>query len=118
MGNANAPAGWAAFPEGDPTGEFTATGMTGWTGCNSYRATYSVRESELRLDGLMWTEIGCPTQELFRQEQQMQGALAAVERFEISGDQLALRSEGGQVLIFKQAEDRSPQPLLPRTIGA
>lgn len=87
---------------GDDAGiEFTtATEMTGWTGCNSYASRYSVRQSDLRLDDLMWTEAGCPTQTLFRQEQRMQDSLATVERFEISGGRLTLHSEGGQVLIF------------------
>ena len=60
--------------------------MTGWTGCNSYGARYSVRQSELDLADLTWTEAGCPTQTLFQQEQRMQDSLATVERFEISGE--------------------------------
>ena len=91
----------------------TATDMTGWTGCNSYASRYSVRESELRLDDLIWTEAGCPTQTLFlleqhlgratrfRPHQRMQDSLATVERFEISGGRLTLHSEGGQVLVFE-----------------
>ncbi len=47
-----------------------------------------------------WTEAGCPTRALFRQEQRMQDSLATVERFEVSGERLALHSEGGQVLVF------------------
>ena len=79
----------------------TATDMTGWTGCNSYAAGYSVQQSELRLDDLLWTEAGCPSDALFRQEQRMQDSLATVERFEVSGERLTLHSEGGQVLVFE-----------------
>lgn len=100
LGSADAP---AAVVGGDPTAEFTtAADMTGWTGCNSYGARYSVRESELRLYDLEWTEAGCPSQELFRQEQRMQDLLATVERFEVAGDRLTLHSEGGQVLVFER----------------
>ncbi len=100
LGNADAPAEVGA---GDPTAEFTtAEDMTGWTGCNSYAARYSARESELRLDDLMWTEAGCPSDALFRQEQRMQDLLATVERFEISEEQLTLHSEGEQVLVFER----------------
>ena len=100
LGNADAPAEVAG---GDPTAEFTtATDMTGWTGCNSYGARYSVRDSELRLDDLTWTEAGCPSQALFRQEQRMQDSLATVERFEVLGEQLTLHSEGGQALVFER----------------
>ncbi len=100
LGNADAPTGVVG---GNPTVEFTtATDMTGWTGCNSYGARYSARESELRLDDLTWTEAGCPSQALFQQEQRMQDSLATVERFEVSGEQLTLHSEGRQALVFER----------------
>ena len=90
---------------GDPTAEFTTdTDMTGWTGCNSYGASYSVGESQLRLDELTWTEAGCPTQALFQQEQRMQNLLATVESFEVSDERLTLHSEGGQALVFERVE--------------
>ena len=101
LGNAGAPTEVAS---GNPTAKFTTgTDMTGWTGCNSYGARYSLGESELRLDELAWTEAGCPSQALFRQEQRMQDLLATVERFEVSGQQLTLHSEGGQALVFERA---------------
>ena len=100
LGNADAPTEVVA---GNATAEFTtATDMTGWTGCNSYGARYSVAESELRLDELNWTEAGCPSQALFRQEQRMQDLLATIERFEVSGKQLTVHSEGGQALVFEK----------------
>ena len=100
LGDADAPAGVVG---GDPTAEFTtATDMTGWTGCNAYSARYRVRGSDLRLDDLTWTEAGCPSQALFDQEQRMQDSLATVERFDVSGEQLTLHSEGGQVLVFER----------------
>ena len=101
LGDADAP---AAVVGGEPTAEFTsAAEMTGWTGCNSYGARYRVRGSELRLDDLRWTEAGCPSRALFRQEQRMQDSLATVERFELSGERLTLHGEGGQVLVFERA---------------
>ena len=100
LGNADAP---AEVVGGNPTAKFTtATDMTGWTGCNSYGAGYSARGSELRLDELTWTEAGCPSDALFRQEQRMQDSLATVERFEVSEERLTLHSEGGQALVFER----------------
>ena len=100
LGDADAP---AEVVGGNPTAEFTAaTDMTGWTGCNAYDARYSVRGSELHLDGLGWTEAGCPSDALYRQEQRMQDSLATVERFEVSGERLTLHSEGGQALVFER----------------
>lgn len=100
LGDAGAPAGVVG---GDADIEFTtATNMTGWTGCNTYTASYRVRGSELRLDDLGWTEAGCLSRTLFRQEQRMQDSLATVGRFEVSGERLTLHSEGGQVLVFER----------------
>ena len=101
LGNAATP---AEVVGGNPTAEFTtATDMTGWTACNSYSARYRARDSELRLGDLSWTEAGCPSQALFQQEQRMQDSLATVERFEVSGEQLTLHSEGGHALVFERA---------------
>ena len=100
LGDADAP---TEVVGGDPTARFTtATDMTGWTGCNAYGAGYSVSGSELRLDELMWTEAGCPSDALLRQEQRIQDSLATVERFEVSGERLTLHSEGGQALVFER----------------
>lgn len=99
LGHGDAP----AEVVGDPTAEFTAAGdMKGWTACNSYSARYSARGSALRLDDLTWTEAGCPSQALFRQEQRMQDSLATIERFEVSGERLTLHDEGGQALVFER----------------
>lgn len=101
LGDARSP---SKVTEGSPTAEFTtATDMTGWTGCNSYAAKYNARKQELRLEDLNWTEAGCPSQALFRQEQQMQDLLATVGRFEVSEELLTLYSEGGQALAFERA---------------
>ena len=100
LGNVDAP---AELVGDNPTAKFTtATDMTGWTGCNSYGARYRARDSELRLNDLTWTEAGCPSQALFRQEQRMQDSLATVGRFEVSGERLTLHSEGGQALVFER----------------
>ena len=100
LGDAAAP---AEVVDGNATAEFTAAGdMKGLTACNSYSASYRVRDSELRLEDLGWTEAGCPTDALFRQEQRMQDSLATVERFEVSGERLTLHSEGGQALVFER----------------
>ena len=102
LGDADAP---AEVVGGDPTVRFTTeTDMTGWTGCNSYGARYSARQSELRLDDLQWQEAGCPSDALFQQEQRMQELLATVVWYEITGegDRLTIHSEGGQVLVFER----------------
>ena len=99
LGDAGAPADVAG---GDPTARFTTeSDMTGWTGCNSYGARYSIQGEELRFDDLRWTERGCPSDALLQQEQRIQDSLAGVERFEFSGERLTLHSQGGQALVFE-----------------
>ncbi len=93
----------AAVAGSSPDVQFSETGLGGWTGCNSYSGEYNVRDDELRLADLGWTEAGCPSDALFRQEQRMQDSLAAIERFEVSGNRLTLYGEGGQVLVFERA---------------
>ena len=92
------------------TAEFTAaTDTTGWTGCNSCGARYRVGEPELRLDELTWTEAGCPSQALFRQEQGMQHLLATVERFEVSDQQLTLTRRRRSSLGLNLADHAGPK---------
>lgn len=101
LGDADAP---SAVVVGDPTTRFTTdTDMTGWMGCNAYGATYRVEGTGLHLDHLTWTQAGCQTRGLFEQEQRIQNLLLGVERFELSGMQLTLHAEGGQVLVFERA---------------
>lgn len=103
LGDAAAPAGVVG---GDPTAKFTtAEDITGWTGCNSYGARYSVRGPELRLEDLMWTAAGCPSRDLFRQEQVMLATLAAVERFEVSGRRVTFHGDAGQLLVLERVEE-------------
>ena len=91
---------------GPPLARFTPAGhLTGWTGCNTYGAIYTVRDVELRLDDLVWTEAGCPDPEplgnaLFRQEQRFKGVLRHMESFALEGDTLTLRGSGGEALVF------------------
>ena len=99
LGDADGP---AEAVEGNATTKFTnATDMTGWKGCNSYATRYIARESKLHLHDLTWTEVGCPSQALSKQEQRIQYSLAAVERFEVSEQQLTLHRKGEQVLLFE-----------------
>jgi heat shock protein HslJ len=89
---------------GNATAEFVNdSDLTGNTGCNIFSAQYSVQGSELRLEleGLIWTERGCPSQELFHQERQFQDSLVAVGWYEISGEYLSLLSDTEPPLVFR-----------------
>ena len=86
------------------TAGFTPDGISGSTGCNSYSGAYRVNNGSLTTEGLSWTEAGCPSREMWVQEDRFQRLLAAVQSFEVSGDQLVISSgEGDSVLIFRRA---------------
>lgn len=82
--------------------QFSASSISGSTGCNAYGGEYRVRGSELHLTDLMWQEAGCPSQALSQQEQRLQDLLTATERFEVTEGRLTLHSEGGQVLVLER----------------
>ena len=86
---------------GNVEAEFSEeSGISGWTGCNSYDGKYSASGSSLTIEELRWTEAGCPSRELFMQESLYIDLLAEAERFAISGSQLTITSSDGRTITF------------------
>ncbi|MYD94464.1 MAG: META domain-containing protein [Chloroflexi bacterium] len=109
------PAASPAAAIGDATIEFTTTAdVTGWTGCNAYGAAHQAGELKLRLDDLIWTEAGCPSEALFRQEQRMQDALATVERFEVGGTTHAAQRRRARADLQARARRSNLTAIRPR----
>ena len=76
------------------------SGISGWTGCNSYDGRYSASGSSFTTEELRWTEAGCPSRELFTQESLYLDLLVEAEGFAISGSQLTITSSDGQTITF------------------
>ncbi len=76
------------------------SGISGWTGCNSYNGRYSASGSSFTIEELGWTEAGCPSRELSMQESLYIELLAEAERFAIIGSQLTINSSDGQTITF------------------
>ena len=76
------------------------SGISGWTGCNSYDGTYGASGSSFTIEDLSWTEAGCPSGELFTQESLYTDLLLNAEGFTISGSQLTITSSDGQTITF------------------
>ena len=76
------------------------SGISGWTGCNSYDGRYSASGSSFTIEELSWTEAGCPSHELFMQESLYTDLLVDAEGFAISGSQLTITGSDGQTIIF------------------
>ena len=76
------------------------SGISGWTGCNSYDGRYSTSGSSFTIEELSWTEAGCPSHELFMQESMYTDLLVDAEGFVISGSHLTITGSDGQTMTF------------------
>ena len=76
------------------------SGVSGWTGCNSYDGRYSASGSSFTIEELRWTEAGCPSREMFMQESLYLDLLVDAEGFAISGAQLTITSSDGQTITL------------------
>ncbi len=92
--------GEAVLPDTTITAEFMEDGaLSGSNGCNRYNTTYSVDGDTLTINQpIMSTLMGCPDL-VMTQEQAYMSALGEVVRFEISGDELTLFNDAGEVLL-------------------
>ena len=76
------------------------SGISGWTGCNSYDGKYSASGSSFTIEELRWTDAGCPNRDLFMQESLYTDLLVDAEEFTISGSQLTIASSDGRTITF------------------
>lgn len=85
--------------------QFLEDQATGDGGCNTFRANYQVDDGQITFQELVTTEIAC-VNGVMPQEQRYYDALIAAEQYEISGDQLTIRYNGGDnFLKFIRAEE-------------
>ena len=80
------------------------SGISGWTGCNSYDGRYRASGSSFTIEELGWTEAGCPSDELFMQESLYIDLLIGAEGFAINDSQLTITSSDGPTITFTQRQ--------------
>jgi heat shock protein HslJ len=82
------------------TAEFGAKGaLSGFAGCNQYNATYQVSGSDaISITGIATTRKACED-DAMTLEQEYVAALGKVATYEIAGDRLTLRDEGGSTQV-------------------
>ena len=80
------------------------SGISGWTGCNSYDGRYSASGSSFTIEELGWTEAGCPNHEMFMQESLYTDLLVGAEGFAISGSQLTITGSDGRTITFAKRQ--------------
>jgi heat shock protein HslJ len=86
--------------------------VSGNSGCNDYRATYSVDGRTIAIGPIATTRLACSTDELATQESLFLTALGASTRFELAGDKLTLRNADGaaQVVLVRPVAQPAPVP--------
>ncbi|HET6361726.1 MAG TPA: META domain-containing protein [Gemmatimonadota bacterium] len=96
---------------GTPLGEAPITLLVeettggGFSGCNHYGGVPVVTEETFRFDDLVATVMACVDGRLMEQESAYMDVLAKDSAWEIEGDDLVLRGEGGATLVFRPASD-------------
>jgi heat shock protein HslJ len=88
------------LPETQLDATFGETGIvTGSTGCNNYRALYSVAGLTIAIGTPISTRRACPSEAAGTQEQAFLAALSASTRHELSGGRLTLRNDEGATQV-------------------
>jgi heat shock protein HslJ len=84
------------------TMDFDAMGQVrGQAGCNSYSAYYQASGNALSVNLPTSTNMYCESPEgVMQQEQQFLTALQSAETFQITGDQIQIRSAGDTLAIM------------------
>lgn len=87
--------------DSEATVQFTATDVSGKTGCNSFGGSYTVAGTTLKFGQLIQTEMGC-LDNVMQQETDFMAILNGAESFTISGAELTITAPEGS-LHFKRA---------------
>jgi len=98
--------GRAPLIDAEATLAFDAKSVTGSTGCNRYFGEYTASRGALAFGVLGQTEMAClEPKGIMAQERAYLDALARAEQFTVVDNQLTIRCEGGQVLVFSAADE-------------
>lgn len=90
------------------TARFEAGRVSGFSGCNRYFGTYSARDGRLVIGAIGGTMMACEPGAMAL-ETAVHRALAGTFRAQVSGDRLALDTDGGERVLGFRAE---PPPAL------
>jgi len=80
--------------------------VSGYSGCNTYFASYKVNGNNLSIFNLAYTERGCVSpQGVMEQEQEFLSLLADAKSFQVDDTSLTIACSGGRQLYFTKARD-------------
>ncbi|GET25444.1 META domain-containing protein [Prolixibacter sp. NT017] len=91
------------FPHNHPTIEFKVkeNQVAGFAGCNQFKGQLVLDESYIKIVGVVATKKACPALD---EEEEFLAILQEIERYELSGKELSLWSNGQLLLKFRKAE--------------
>jgi heat shock protein HslJ len=93
-----------ALPGTEITLEFQAGDYSGSAGCNRYFGSYQVDGSNLNMGAAGSTMMMCQEESLMTQESSYLAALGLVRQFQMTGEQLTLADENGNVVLTYTAK--------------
>ena len=95
-GNQNNPTALLPITPNDITASFSGGSITGSSGCNSYFGSYTILGNSLTItiDGM--TLMECNPPEVMTQESTYISALEAAQSYQLMGNRLILKSNGGR----------------------
>ncbi len=80
--------------------------ISGNAGCNSYFGNYAVKGREIQFGPIAMTEMACLDPDgAMEQEQAYLALLAEIDSFSVEGDQLILRKDGQEQLVFQKSAE-------------
>ena len=85
--------------------------FSGFSGCNSYGGSYTVKGSTLDFEELAVTAMACFKEGVMAQEQAYTSALSNVTKFRVDGDRLELLDKSGTtILLYARQEPFTGDP--------
>ncbi len=102
-------AGKGVIDNAQVTLQFSSDGRAGGSGsCNRYNGVVTVEGDSIRFGGTAATKMAC-AEAVMNQEDAYFAALAAAERFEVSGDFLLIHTAGGSAPLRFIASEAAPE---------
>ena len=93
--------GSTLLPDTQLTIEFTDEQVSGFSGCNTFGGTYTLRGSDLEFAELVTTLMACADTEAMTQESAYFAALQAVASIEFNETTLTLSGEGVELVFTR-----------------
>ena len=93
--------GNSLLPETSMTADFKKGEISGSASCNHYFGSYQIKNDNIEIEGLGWTEMACLNPEgIMEQEQTLMKLLTDAANITVSDQNLELMTRDGTLLIF------------------